>query len=71
MTGSSFTYNLLDSPRFAGFNTHFDAVRMMCGTGQYLLHDSARPLSRALIPFLDNVDLNPGFYVFSVLAVHT
>jgi hypothetical protein len=45
-------------------------MRMMRRTGQDILHDSARSFSGALILFLDNVDLKPGFYVFSVLAVH-
>jgi hypothetical protein len=63
--------NLLDSAHFAGFKAHLDAVRVMGGTGQYLLHDSPRPFSAALILFLDDVDLKPWFYVFSVLAVHT
>jgi hypothetical protein len=62
--------NLLDSAHFARFKAHLDAVRVMGGTGQYLLHDSQRPFSAALILFLDDVNLNPRFYVFSVLAVH-
>src|SRR5215510_13850349 len=63
--------NLLDSAHFAGFKTHLDAVRMMGGTCQYLLHNSPRSFSGALILFLDDVDLKPRFYVFSVLAIHT
>ena len=62
--------NLLDSAHFAGFKTHLDAMRVMSGTGQYLLHDSPRSFSCALILFLDDVDLKSWFYVFSVLAVH-
>jgi hypothetical protein len=62
--------DLLDSTYFAGFKTHLDAVRMMGGTCQYILHDSMRSLSGALILFLDDVDLKPRFYVFSVLAIH-
>src|SRR5882672_4174392 len=67
----AFIDNLLDSAHFAGFKTHFDAVRMIGGTGQDIFHDSARSFSSALILFLDDVDLKSGFYVFSVLAVHT
>src|SRR5215475_9014831 len=63
--------DLLHSAHFAGFKTHLDAVRVMCGTGQYLLHDPVRPFPCALILFLDYVDLKPWFYVFSVLATHT
>ena len=67
----AFIYNLLDSAHFAGFKTHLDAVRVVGGTGKDLLHDSSRPLPCPLILFLDDVYLKPGFYVFSVLAVHT
>src|SRR5215475_10747760 len=45
-------------------------MRVMSGTGQYLLHDSTCPLSGTLILFLDDVDLKPRLYVFSVLAIH-
>src|SRR5262245_25859531 len=62
--------DLLDSAYFAGFKTHLDAVRMVGGTCQYILHDSTRPFSGALILFLDDVDIKPRFYVFSVLAIH-
>ena len=62
--------DLLDSAYFAGFKTHLDAVGMMGGTCQYILHDSPRSFSGALILFLDDVDLKPRFYVFSVLAIH-
>src|SRR5262245_16863832 len=62
--------NLLHSAHFAGFEAHLDAMRVMSGTGQYLLHDSTRPLSSTLILFLDDVDLKPRLYVFSVLAIH-
>jgi hypothetical protein len=62
--------DLLDSAYFAGFKTHLDAVGMMSGTCQYLLHDSPRSFSGALILFLDDVDLKPRFYVFSVLTIH-
>src|SRR5262245_32250825 len=62
--------NLLDSAHFAGFKAHLDAMRVMRGAGQYLLHDTTRPLSSTLILFLDDVDLKPRLYVFSVLAVH-
>src|SRR5215470_9113682 len=67
----AFIYNLLDSAHFAGLEAHLDAMRVMSGTGQYVLHDSMCPLSSTLILFLDDVDLKPGFYVFSVLAIHT
>src|SRR5262245_47407753 len=46
-------------------------MRVMRGTGQYLLHDSTDPLSSTLILFLDNVDRKPTFYVLSVFARHT
>jgi hypothetical protein len=46
-------------------------MRMMRGTGQYFLYDSARSPSSALVLFLDDVYLKPGFYIFSVLAIHT
>src|SRR5262245_55590754 len=62
--------DLLDSTHLAGFKTHLDTVRMMGGTCQYILHDSTRSLPCALILFLDDVDIEPGFYVFSVLAIH-
>jgi hypothetical protein len=62
--------DLLDPTHFAGFKTHLDTVRMMSGTCQYVLHDSTRSFSGALILFLDDVDLKPRFYVFSVLAIH-
>jgi len=45
-------------------------MRVIRGTGKYLLHDSARPLSSALILFLNDIDFKSGFYIFSVLAVH-
>jgi hypothetical protein len=62
--------DLLDPTHFAGFKTHLDTVRMMSGTCQYVLHDSTRSFSGALILFLDDVYLKPRFYVFSVLAIH-
>ncbi len=67
----AFIDDLLDSTHFAGFKTHLDAVRMMGGICQYILHNSTRSFSGALILFLDDVDLKPRFYVFSVLAIHT
>jgi hypothetical protein len=70
LTGSVFIDNLLDSAHFAGLKTHFDAMRMTGGTGQDILHDSSRSFSGALILFLDDVNLDPRFYIFSVLAVH-
>src|SRR5262249_59938716 len=62
--------NLLDSAYFAGFKAHLDAMRVMSGTCKYLLHDSTCPLSSTLILLLDDVDLKPRLYVFSVLAIH-
>jgi hypothetical protein len=49
--------NLLDSAHFTGFKAHLDAVRVMGGTGQDLLHDPARPFPCSLILFLDDVYL--------------
>jgi hypothetical protein len=64
------TNNLLHSANLAGFKTHLDSVWVMSGTGQNILHDSARPLSCALVLLLNDVDIKSGFYVFPVLAVH-
>jgi len=66
----AFIDDLLDSAYFAGFKTHLDAMGMMSGTCQYILHDSQRSFSGALILLLDDVYLKPRFYVFSVLAIH-
>lgn len=63
--------NLLNSADFSGFKTHLDAMGMMGGIGQDILHDSARSFSGALVLFLDDVDFKSGFYVFSVLTIHT
>jgi hypothetical protein len=46
----AFIDNLLNSAHFAGFKTHLDAMRVEGGTGQCLLHDSARPLSLCADP---------------------
>ena len=63
--------NLLDSAHLAGFKAHLDPVRVMSGTGQYFLHNPARLLPGSLVLFLDDVDFKSGFYIFSVLTVHT
>src|SRR5215475_8235835 len=62
--------NLLHSAHFAGFKAHIDAMRMMGGICQDILHDSARSFSSALVLLLDDVNFQPRFYVFSILAVH-
>jgi hypothetical protein len=63
--------NLLHSANFAGLKSHLDAMRMIGGICQDILHDPARSFSSALILFLDDIDFEPGFYVFSILTVHT
>jgi hypothetical protein len=46
-------------------------MRMMGGICQDILYDPARSFSSALILFLDDVNFETWFYVFSILAVHT
>lgn len=62
--------DFLHSANFAGFKSNLDAVRMICGVGQNVSHDSARALSRALILFLDDFNFQPALYIFPILPIH-
>src|SRR3989344_1492764 len=57
-----------DSP---ALQADFDAVRMRRGTGQNLLHDTARQFPRPLVFFSDNIHLKPLGNVFPILSGHT
>src|SRR5215813_11670610 len=67
---SALVDDFLHPAHFAGLEPNFNAMRVMCGVGQNVLHDPARPFPRALILFLDDVDLKPRFNVLPILTIH-
>lgn len=63
------TYNSLHSADLPVLEPDFYAVRVVRGVSQYVLDDPPCALAGTLVLFEDDLDLEAGMDIFSVLAV--
>lgn len=62
--------HFLDSADLSAFQPHFDSVRMGGRVGQYVFDYASSPLAAPLILFQNNLNLEAGFNIFSILPIH-